>query len=158
MVLQVWNSGEAIADLPPSETTDPEPERPPPDDIKAKALYLQRLRKWNSLRSANHSQRCDVNYKLEIANCFLNERFYFPHNMDFRGRAYPIPPNLNHIGNDLCRGLLKFADAKPLGQAGYRWLRIHLANVWGYDKASFAEREKFTDDHKAQIYLSLIHI
>lgn len=152
VVLQVWNSGEAIADLPPSEMTDPEPERPPPDDIKAKALYLQRLRKWNSQRSANHSQRCDVNYKLEIANCFLNERFYFPHNMDFRGRAYPIPPNLNHIGNDLCRGLLKFADAKPLGQAGYRWLRIHLANVWGYDKASFAEREKFTDDHKAQIY------
>ena len=67
--------------------------------------------------------------------------------MDFRGRAYPIPPHLNHIGNDLCRGLLKFAEAKPLGEAGLRWLHIHLANVWGYDKASFAEREEFTKRH-----------
>ena len=42
---------------------------------------------------------------------------YFPHNMDFRGRAYPIPPTLNHLGNDLCRGLLQFDIAKPLGIA-----------------------------------------
>ncbi|WFD23506.1 DNA-directed RNA polymerase [Malassezia equina] len=147
VVLQVWNSGEALADLPPAEMTDPEPERPPPDDIKAKGIYLQRLRQWNSIRAANHSQRCDINYKLEIARSFLGEKFYFPHNMDFRGRAYPIPPHLNHIGNDLCRGLLKFAEAKPLGEVGLRWLHIHLANVWGYDKASFAEREQFTKRH-----------
>lgn len=151
VVLQVWNSGEALADLPPAEMTDPEPERPPPDDIKAKSIYLQRLRQWNSIRAANHSQRCDINYKLEIARSFLNEKFYFPHNMDFRGRAYPIPPHLNHIGNDLCRGLLKFAEAKPLGAAGLRWLHIHLANVWGYDKASFAEREEFTRRHMEQV-------
>ena len=151
VVLQIWNSGEALGDLPPAEMTDPEPERPPPDDIKAKGIYLQRLRQWNTIRSSNHSQRCDINYKLEIARSFLNERFYFPHNMDFRGRAYPIPPHLNHIGNDLCRGLLKFAEAKPLGEKGLRWLRIHLANVWGYDKASFAEREQFTIDHEADI-------
>eukprot|EP00961_Rhodomonas_salina_P118328 1592539-Rhodomonas_salina.1 len=33
--------------------------------------------------------------------------FYFAHNLDFRGRAYPIPPHLNHLGSDICRGLLK---------------------------------------------------
>ena len=70
VVLQVWNSGEALADLPPAEMTDPEPERPPPDDIKAKGIYLQRLRQWNSIRASNHSQRCDINYKLEIARSF----------------------------------------------------------------------------------------
>jgi len=31
---------------------------------------------------------------------------YFPHNMDFRGRVYPIPPHLNHMGADINRGLL----------------------------------------------------
>ena len=151
VVLQVWNSGEELADLPPAETIEPEPERPPPDDIKAKGIYLQRMRQWNANRASNHSQRCDINYKLEIARSFLGERFYFPHNMDFRGRAYPIPPHLNHIGNDLCRGLLKFADAKPLGKVGLRWLRIHLANVFGYDKASFAEREQFAIEHERQV-------
>ncbi|PKI83694.1 DNA-directed RNA polymerase [Malassezia vespertilionis] len=151
VVLQVWNSGEELADMPPALTDEPEPERPPPDDIKAKGVYLQRMRQWNLNRASNHSQRCDINYKLEIARSFLGERFYFPHNMDFRGRAYPIPPNLNHIGNDLCRGLLKFADEKPLGKIGLRWLRIHLANVFGYDKASFQEREVFAIDHEHDI-------
>jgi len=151
VVLQVWNSGEGLADLPPAEMSEPEPEKPPEGDIKQKGIYLQRLRQWNLNRSSNHSQRCDINYKLEIARSFLGERFYFPHNMDFRGRAYPIPPHLNHIGNDLCRGLLKFADAKPLGSIGLRWLRIHLANVWGYDKASFQEREQFVIDHMDQV-------
>lgn len=151
VVLAVWNTGEALADLPPAEMSEPEPERPAPHDIKAKSVYQQRLRQWNAQRASNHSRRCDINYKLEIARTFLGETFYFPHNMDFRGRAYPIPPHLNHIGNDLCRGLLKFADAKPLGEAGLRWLHIHLANVYGFDKASFAEREQFAKDHEKEI-------
>ena len=153
VMLQVWNSGKDTADMPPVEVEVPEPTRPLnyDTDIKARAIYLQRLKLWNQQRASNHSQRCDVNYKLEIARAFLGEKFYFPHNIDFRGRAYPMPPHLNHIGNDLCRGLLMFAEAKPLGEVGLRWLRIHLANVFGYDKASFAEREQFAKDHEADI-------
>lgn len=75
------------------------------------------------------------------------DKFYFPHNVDFRGRAYPIPPNLNHIGDDLSRGLLMFAEGKPLGASGLRWLKIHLSNLCGVDKVSFDAREKFADDH-----------
>ena len=45
----------------------------------------------------------------------MDDVFYLPHNLDFRGRAYPLPPHLNHMGNDLSRGLLLFAKAKPLG-------------------------------------------
>lgn len=82
---------------------------------------------------------------------YLPDKFYFPHNLDFRGRAYPIPPNLNHIGDDLSRGLLKFADKRPLGVSGLRWLKIHLANVCGFDKASFDEREIWTMKHLDEI-------
>ncbi|SPO26009.1 related to RPO41 - DNA-directed RNA polymerase, mitochondrial [Ustilago trichophora] len=153
VMTEVWNSGKDIADMPPIEMETPEPQKPDnyDHDIKARSVYLQRLKQWNQQRSSNHSQRCDVNYKLEIARAYLGERFYFPHNMDFRGRAYPMPPHLNHIGNDLCRGLLMFADSKPLGKAGLRWLRIHISNVFGYDKASFGEREQFAIDHEAEI-------
>ncbi|GAK65136.1 DNA/RNA polymerase [Moesziomyces antarcticus] len=153
VMLEVWNSGKDVADMPPMEMETPEPVKPDnyDHDIKARSVYLQRLKQWNQQRSSNHSQRCDVNYKLEIARAYLGERFYFPHNMDFRGRAYPMPPHLNHIGNDLCRGLLMFADSKPLGKAGLRWLRIHISNVFGYDKASFGEREQFAIDHEADI-------
>lgn len=80
------------------------------------------------------------------------DKFYFPHNVDFRGRAYPIPPNLNHIGDDLSRGLLMFAEGKELGNSGLRWLKIHLSNLCGVDKVSFDAREEFANNHIADIY------
>ena len=83
---------------------------------------------------------------------FVADRFYLPHNVDFRGRAYPIPPHLNHVGDDLSRGLLKFADSSPLGARGLRWLKIHLANLYGFDKASFDEREKWVMDRLDEVY------
>ena len=62
-----------------------------------------------------------------MAESYLGEEgFYFPHNLDFRGRAYPMHPNLNHLGADLSRGLLQFAEAKPLGPDGVRWLEISV--------------------------------
>ena len=67
--------------------------------------------------------------------------------MDFRGRAYPIPPHLSNVGSDLCRGMLKFADSKPLGPRGLYWLKVHLANFAGKDKMTFEDRVKFVDDH-----------
>jgi hypothetical protein len=48
--------------------------------------------------SEMHSLQCDMKLKFWVAENFLEEKFYYPHNLDFRGRAYPIPPNLNHLG------------------------------------------------------------
>src|SRR3546814_11667282 len=44
-----------------------------------------------------------------------------------RGRVYPVPPHLNHMGADLNRGILTFAYGRPLGARGFFWLQIHLA-------------------------------
>lgn len=82
----------------------------------------------------------------------LGDKIYQPHNVDFRGRAYPIPPHLNHIGDDLSRGLLMFAEGKPLGERGLRWLKIHLSNLYGYDKANFDEREQFVMDRLDEVF------
>jgi len=77
------------------------------------------------------------------------EGFYYPHNLDFRGRAYPMHPHLNHLGSDLCRGLLEFAEGKPLGKGGLRWLKIHLANLYagGIEKLSYDGRLAFIENH-----------
>jgi len=123
-----------------------------------KLKELWRIHRQEKVDAKNrHSQRCDTNYKVEIAKAFLNETFYLPHNLDFRGRAYPIPPHLNHLGNDLCRGLLLFNEAKPLGKSGLYWLKIHLANVWGFDKASFQKRAEWTDARWDDILDSVEH-
>jgi len=152
IILEVWNSGEAVADIPPRDLEVVYPPEPDPSEgFLARLQWAKEMKVKVSEKRNNHSQRCDVNFKLEIARAFLKEKMYFPHNIDFRGRAYPIPPHLNHIGNDLCRGLLMFHEAKKLGEKGLRWLKIHLSNVYGFDKASFDERAKFTDDHMNDI-------
>jgi DNA-directed RNA polymerase, mitochondrial len=59
-----------------------------------------------------------------------------------------MPPHLSHLGADLCRGLLTFADARPLGRSGFRWLLIHLANLYGtVDKQSFDARAAWALAH-----------
>ncbi len=67
---------------------------------------------------------------------------WFPHNLDFRGRTYPICSGLQPQGSDLQRGLLAFADSKPLGSDGAYWLAVHGANTLGeYDGIKFSKQD-----------------
>lgn len=121
------------------------------EQFESQAEYVQYVREAIGQREAQakaHSTMCDTNYKLEIARQFVGIPFYLPHSVDFRGRAYPIPPHLSHIGSDLSRGLLIFSEGKPLGERGLGWLKIQLANMAGYDKASRQEREAWAETHK----------
>ncbi len=151
-MLEAWNSGKAIADFPPdSPILEAPPEPQTTQDPSERRRWLRNLKAIENAKSSMHSIRCFMNFQLEIARAFRDEKFYFPHNVDFRGRAYPIPPYLNHMGADHCRGLLKFGVGKELGATGLKWLRVHLANVHGFDKASLSEREQYAIDHMDDI-------
>ena len=102
------------------------------------------------------SLRCSAILKLDQAEKFKEfDEIFFPYNLDFRGRAYPVPPHLSNVGSDLCRGLLKFAEAKPLGPRGLYWLKVHLANLAGNDKLTFDDRAEFTDQNMDNIRASV---
>lgn len=139
---ECWEEGISIGDLPPRF-----------GDLELPPLYQEnyiasRSREYSKALQHNrdlNSLRCDWLLKLKVARDFENEKFYFPHNIDFRGRAYPIPPHLNHVGSDLCRGLLEFDEARPLGSNGLRWLKVHVANLYGQDKLSFDGRVAWFD-------------
>lgn len=152
VMLEAWNTGEAIGDIAPDNPDLKLPPEPPEQDRAMRGRYFQEVRQIGNMRAAYKSRRCFQNFQLEIARAYVNETFYFPHNVDFRGRAYPMSPFLNYMGADLCRGLLMFGIGKPLGSSGLRWLKIHLANVYGYDKASFEDRVAFVEDHRADIF------
>jgi DNA-directed RNA polymerase len=47
------------------------------------------------------------------------------------------------MGADLARGLLEFSEGMTLGETGLKWLRIHLGNLMGKDKATMKEREEY---------------
>lgn len=156
VILELWNSGKRFGKIPANtfEEDEPEPVRPASydTDVVAKSRYLQEMKEWMRNKANNHSTRCSINYRVEIARAFLADNFYLPHNIDFRGRAYPIPIHLNHVGDDICRGLMKFGEAKKLGARGLWWLKIHLANLYGFDKGSFDERVQFVQEHLADVY------
>ncbi|KAL2020454.1 hypothetical protein VTK56DRAFT_8420 [Thermocarpiscus australiensis] len=152
VMLEAWNSGEELANIPaldPKIPIPPEPEST--EDPMQRRLWLRQLKAVENEKSGLHSVRCFMNFQLEIARAFRDQTFYFPHNIDFRGRAYPVPTYLNHMGADHMRGLLIFAKGKPLGPSGLRWLKVHLANVYGFDKASLKEREDFATNNLENI-------
>lgn len=156
VMLEAWNSGEAVGNLAPENPKlDIPPEPEATRDPLERRRWLRAVKGVENQRTGLHSVRCFQNFQLEIARALRNESFYFPHNLDFRGRAYPIPPYLNHMGADHCRGLLKFGKGKELGESGLRWLKIHLANVYGFDKASLSEREEFANNHLTDAYDSV---
>ncbi|KIX08389.1 uncharacterized protein Z518_03045 [Rhinocladiella mackenziei CBS 650.93] len=156
VMLEAWNSGEEIANLPPLNKTFPEIERPGENATpRERWNWFIKVRTMENERSGIHSNRCFQNFQMEIAKAYLDETFYLPHNVDFRGRAYPIPPYLNQMGADNARGLLLFDKGRELGTDGLRWLKIHFANVYGYDKASLSDRAQFPMDHIDDVYDSV---
>lgn len=106
-----------------------------------KIVYAKQKAKHDQKKREMYSLWSDCLYRLSIANHFRDKIFWFPHNMDFRGRTYAIPPHFNHLGADLARSLLLFAKGKPLGTGGLDWLKIHLVNLVGTMKsATLSER------------------
>ncbi|KAG2523190.1 hypothetical protein JM16_005429 [Phytophthora kernoviae] len=154
VVLKVWEEGDAFGDL-PSRKNVPLPDPNSPEFANDPSLYDKNVRKIEQLNREMHSLRCDTLYKLQVAEEFKDEpELYYPYNMDFRGRVYPIPPHLNHLGSDLSRSLLIFRDREPLGERGLHWMKIHLANVFGVDKCSFDERVEFAETHLDKVVAS----
>lgn len=100
----------------------------------------------------NKSKRTATSMKLRTAERFLDEEeIYFPHVLDWRGRVYPIPNFMNPQGDDLGKALIEFKNGLPLGEEGLDWLKIHLANTYGIDKVSFADRMRWVDENEAAL-------
>lgn len=150
-----WNTGEKFLDIPPIVE---EPELPEPVSANAEPDvirdYQKKVRSAINFASSQKSQRCDTNYRLEIARAFIGEKMFFPHNIDFRGRAYPMSPHFNHLGNDLTRSLFLFWNGKELGEKGLWWLKVHLANLYGIDKVPLHERAEFVEKNLDKVFES----
>jgi DNA-directed RNA polymerase len=59
--------GKGLGKIPPEALDLEEPPKPDTDDPKARSVYLQRMNQIHVARANNHSDRCSVNYKLEVA-------------------------------------------------------------------------------------------
>lgn len=79
------------------------------------------------------------------------DRMYFTYNTDFRGRLYPIQQILNPQSTGAVKSFLTYAKGQVLTDEGAYWLKVHLANCYGLDKASYDDRVKWVDDNAAMV-------
>ncbi|CAA9988279.1 DNA-directed RNA polymerase, putative [Plasmodium knowlesi strain H] len=115
------------------------------EDIKKYYLLKEEISRLNKCLI---SERPTFLQKIAVAKTLKNcEMIYFPHNIDFRGRMYPLSPHLHHMSDDICRSLITFHDKEEIGPRGLFWLKIHLSNNFGKDKLNFEERIKWVDDN-----------
>ncbi|KAL3346621.1 hypothetical protein AABB24_025189 [Solanum stoloniferum] len=154
VVDRIWAGGGRLADLVDRDDA-PLPEEPDTEDEAVCTKWRWKVKSVKKENRERHSQRCDIELKLAVAHRMKDEEgFFYPHNVDFRGRAYPMHSHLNHLGSDICRGVLEFAAGRPLGESGLHWLKIHLANLFagGVDKLSLDGRIAFTESHLDDIF------
>ena len=161
VVQALWEEGRAVAELPDRED-EPLIPYPYPDKTKEDACTSEEkevIKKWKRDTYEIHKRnvqkrsiRILVAQILRIANQFCNyEKIWFPYQMDFRGRLYPIPVLLQPQGSDLSKGLLRFAQGKAVSKEDIKWLKIHGANVYGYDKESYEKRINWVDERSYEI-------
>jgi len=157
VVKQVMAAGLAVGDSLPQQEPMPIPQTPWPADQTPNIRKddPERYRGWASEATLAHEFNAKLKVKRMCAatKVVVAERMakfpeiFFPHQMDFRGRIYPVPHHLTPQGDDLAKGLLRFANGMPITERGAWWLKVHIANCFGVDKVSFEDRVAWTDSN-----------
>jgi DNA-directed RNA polymerase len=147
VVRQAWDAGLEWKGVP---RKDPK-QAPPRPDRKDKEAYKKWKKEWGAeYRKIGRSlgQRIGIGSTLMLAERFSKfDQFYFPYNLDFRGRMYCVVSGLSPQGSDLAKGLLLFSEGKPIGNGSF-WLAVHVANTFGYDKVDYEQRVRWVADNQ----------
>lgn len=149
----LWKVGSSLGDIPAADEL-PLPSKPDfLEEQKPKEVWTEEEKKafgdWKRSAQDIHamngklkSLRLQFVKILSIADTFKDEdEMFFPHQLDFRGRAYAVPMFLNPQGSDVAKGLLTFANAVAINdEEAAAWLAIHGSNCFGFDKAPMDDR------------------
>lgn len=152
VIVEVFqNGGNHKLDVPQPPNSLPSLPKVPDRDSGLSNAERAKLFKEKMLHRRKQSEMyslwCDTLYRLSLANHYRDKVFWLPHNMDFRGRVYPLPPHLNHLGSDLARSMLIFDQAQPMGEDGFSWLKLHCINLTGIKKRdSVRERLLYAEE------------
>ena len=171
VIEQLWEEGREIAGLPEREDIPlipfPYPDRGKASQESWTEKEMENIKKWKRETYEIHKKniksrsiRILTAQIIKIAQQFQKyDTIWYPYQMDFRGRLYPIPVLLQPQGSDLAKGLLRFGEGKPVNEekregeeySSVDWLKIHGANVWGYDKENYRKRIEWVQENRDAI-------
>lgn len=148
---RVWEeTGRPVGQLPLRDDL-PLPPWDPDASVEARTEAAALLHQNRSARS----RRLAVLYALRACEQLSVDGgtdLWYPVQYDYRGRVYYDVSYLSPQGNDLERGLLRFAGAaEPLDDATRAVMRVHLANLAGRDKLTYGERVAWAESRQAEL-------
>ena len=115
--------------------------------------------KWNKKREkitinldGENSRRLQYLFTMGVVEKMIDyDRFYYVYQLDYRGRVYPLTDFFNPQAKGYAKAMLEFADGEYLTDVGLYWLKVHIANTYGIDKAPFDERIKWVEENRSSI-------
>lgn len=154
-LIRVWDTGGAVLGMPSREAPN-KPEFPFEDSWDKGTASEQELKvfsEWKRLTAAWHthdkkrqSKLHEHNGLIRAARELTGRNIWYPVFADFRQRLY-YGGDPNPQGGDAARSLVHFGRKKALGERGVYWLKVHIANSFGYDKARFDARAAWVDQN-----------
>ncbi len=96
------------------------------------------------------SKRLDFDKIVMLANDWDDSVINYLFNMCTRGRIYAVQNFLTPLGSDLAKAMIVFNEEYQI--SGYDFC-IHIANCFGQDKLSFADRVKWVNDNSYELQM-----
>lgn len=151
----IINQGGGLAGIANMEPHEPEPTR---KFKETKQEYGKRFHEWLEIELSRRSKAIRALRLFRYAKDFKEyDKIYFPCNIDFRGRIYPIPL-FNHQGDDFMKSLIMYSNPVPLTDSqDIELLYWQGANLWGNDKVSHSEQVEWVKTHHSNIVDSATH-
>ena len=130
----------------------PYKEGPTDEEKKAWAIWNKKREKIQIGLDGENGRRLQYMMTMSIVQKMLDyEQFYYAYCLDYRSRVYPMSDFFTPQSKGYVKAMLEFSDGKILDTVGEYWLKIHIANTFGLDKAPFAERIGWVDSNKLKL-------
>lgn len=162
LMTKVWQSGGGAMGIPSREYVG-EPEFPfpltwskdnaTPVELIVFSRWKREKRDWHYAKKKWQSQAREISSLLRVSHKYTGD-MWFPVFLDTRGRWY-YRGTPNPHGSQIAKSILHFSEKKPLGEKGVYWLKVHIANSYGYDKTRMDDRVAWVDQHWPNIERAL---
>jgi DNA-directed RNA polymerase len=155
VMTNLYKSNRQVCNLPPYEHDEFVFSKPFPEGEEKEVIAKwknERAEAWG-LWEKTKQKRMQMEMRLLIADDLKDLTFWHAYSSDFRGRCYTQSSFLSPQSGDFDCGIIQFAEGVKLEanevkeECDYFWLKVHLANRWDFDKASFEERAQWVDDN-----------
>lgn len=161
-IVRVWNSGGGVLGV-PKRDAPVKPEFPFGDDFDRESAseHEQALfQRWKRFTAVWYDEMRKWRSKVKECGSFVRSMgteshpTWFPVFFDSRGRWY-YRGSPNPQGSDMSKAVLHMHRKKPLGHRGLFWLKVHIANSFGYDKERMLDRARWTEQNWPSIERAL---